>query len=225
VQAKWSVRELHRQIDSKLFHRSARSGTKAGWSTIPRQRGAPETLEAEIKDPYVLEFLGSPSPRSEKSLESALIEHLTEFLLELGCGFTFVARQRRLQVGTESFFLDLLFYHRRLHCLVAIDLKLGRFTPADAGQMNLYLNCLREQETLEDEAPPIGIVLCSERSDAVARYALGGMTNRIFASRYRLALPSSEVLTRELQAERRRLESSCESEWHARSPTVSRRSE
>jgi hypothetical protein len=153
-----------------------------------------------------LEFLGLPEPYSEKDLESALIQHLADFLLELGAGFTFVARQKRLQVGSESYYIDLLFYHRGLHCLVAIDLKVGKFSHADVGQMNLYLNYLRENETLDGEAPPVGLILCTEKDEAVAHYALGGLSNQVFASRYKLQLPDPEILQREIEAERRRLE-------------------
>lgn len=117
-----------------------------------------------------------------------------------------MARQKRLQIGSESYYLDLLFYHRGLRCLVAIDLKVGKFTHAEAGQMNLYLNYLRENETLEGEAPAIGLILCAERDEAVAHYALGGLSNKVFASRYKLQLPAPDILKREIEAERRRLE-------------------
>lgn len=208
IRGRWSVRELERQMDSMLHERSAPLRHARRNQSRGRRRQDAATPEEAIKDPYMLEFLGLTELQSERDLENALIDHMTEFLLELGCGFAFVARQKRLQVGTESYFLDLLFYHRGLRCLVAIDLKLGRFSPGDAGQMNLYLNCLREREALATEAPPIGLILCSERSDTVVRYALGGLANRIFASRYKLALPDPEVLTREVASERRRLEAS-----------------
>ncbi len=204
--ARWSVRQLERQINAMLYERVALSRKKGALLRKAEQSALPATPEEEIKDPYVLEFLGLPEPHSEKDLENALIQRLSDFLLELGYGFTFVARQKRLQVGSESYYLDLLLYHRGLRCLVAIDLKVGKFTHADAGQMNLYLNYLRENETLEGEAPPIGLVLCSVKDEAVAHYALGGLSDRIFASRYRLQLPDPEVLRREIEAERRRLE-------------------
>lgn len=204
--AKWSVRQLERQINAMLYERVALSRKKGALLRKAEQSALPATPEEEIKEPYVLEFLGLPEPHSEKDLENALIQRLSDFLLELGYGFTFMARQKRLQVGSESYYLDLLLYHRGLRCLVAIDLKVGKFTHADAGQMNLYLNYLRENETLEGEAPPIGLVLCSVKDEAVAHYALGGLSDRIFASRYRLQLPDPEVLRREIEAERRRLE-------------------
>lgn len=159
-----------------------------------------------IKDPYVLEFLNLPEPISERDHESALIKHLAEFLLELGYGFTFIARQKRLQVGNESYYLDLLLYHRGLKCLAAINLKVGKFTHADAGQMNLYLNYLHENEKMEGENDPIGLILCTEKDETVAHYALGRLSNKIFASRYQLQLPDPELLKREIENEKRILE-------------------
>jgi len=202
----WSVRQLDRQINSMLYERVALSKKKG--DLLKRAEGPRNLITAEeaIKDPYVLEFLGLPEPSSEKDLENALIQHMADFLLELGYGFTFVARQKRLQVGSESYYLDLLFYHRGLQCLVAIDLKVGKFTHADAGQMNLYLNYLLENEKMENENDPIGLILCSERDEAVAHYALGRLSNKIFASRYRLQLPDPKILKREIEAERKRLE-------------------
>jgi len=204
--AGWSVRQLDRQINSMLYERLALSRNKGALLQEAEQSKDAVTPEEAIKDPYILEFLGLPEPYSEKDLESALIQHLADFLLELGYGFTFVARQKRLQIGSESYYLDLLLYHRRLRCLVAIELKVGKFTHADAGQMNLYLNYLRENDMLEGEAPPLGLILCAEKDEAVAHYALGGLSNRVFASRYKLQLPDPELLRREIETERRRLE-------------------
>ena len=204
--AGWSVRQLDRQINSMLYERVALSKKKGELIKKAEKSGSLISAEDAIKDPYVLEFLGLPEPSSEKDLENALIQHMADFLLELGYGFTFVARQKRLQLGSESYYLDLLFYHRGLQCLVAIDLKVGKFTHADAGQMNLYLNYLLENEKMGDENDPIGLILCSEKDEAVAHYALGRLSNKIFASRYRLQLPDPEILKREIEAERRRLE-------------------
>jgi predicted nuclease of restriction endonuclease-like (RecB) superfamily len=205
VRGSWSVRQLDRQINAMLFERVALSRKKIRSLSKAEHGGEGIIPEDAIKDPYVLEFLGLPESHSEKELENALIAHLAEFLLEMGYGFTFVARQKRLQIGSESFYLDLLLYHRRLRCLVAIELKIGRFTHADAGQMNMYLNYLRENETAEDEQAPIGLILCAEKDEAVAHYALGGLSNKVFASRYKLQLPDPAVLTREIDAERRRI--------------------
>jgi predicted nuclease of restriction endonuclease-like (RecB) superfamily len=204
--AGWSVRQLERQINSMLYERVALSKKKGELLKKAEGSGNLVTAEEAIRDPYVLEFLGLPEPISEKDLENALIQHMADFLLELGYGFTFVARQKRLQVGSESYYLDLLFYHRGLQCLVAIDLKVGNFTHADAGQMNLYLNYLLENEKMGNENDPIGLILCSEKDEAVAHYALGRLSNKIFASRYKLQLPDPEILKREIEAERRRLE-------------------
>ena len=204
--AGWSVRQLDRQINSMLYERIALSKKKGELLKKAEEAGDRFSAEEAIKDPYVLEFLGLPEPISEHDLENALIRHMADFLLELGYGFTFVARQKRLQIGSESYYIDLLFYHRGLRCLVVIDLKVGKFTHADAGQMNLYLNYLTENEMLEGEESPIGLILCSEKDEAVAHYALGKLTNKIFASRYKLHLPDPEILTREVEAERRRLE-------------------
>lgn len=202
----WSVRQLDRQINAMLYERVALSMQKKKLLQDAEPDSKKMTPEQEIRDPYILEFLGLPEPFSEKDLEQALIQHLADFLLELGYGFTFIARQKRLQIGNESYYLDLLFYHRGLRCLVAIDLKVGKFTHADAGQMNLYLNYLKENETLEGEGPPVGIILCAEKDDAVVKYALGGLSNKVFASQYKLQLPDPEILKREIEVERRRLE-------------------
>lgn len=204
--AGWSVRQLDRQINSMLYERVALSRKKGELLRRAEQKPDVVTAGEEMKDPYILEFLGLPEPFSEKDLESALIRHLADFLLELGYGFTFVARQKRLQVGSESYYIDLLFYHRHLRCLVVIDLKIGKFTHADVGQMNLYLNYLKDNATLEGENPPIGLILCAEKDEAVAQYALGGLNNKMFASRYKLQLPDPKILKREIEAERRRLE-------------------
>ena len=204
--AGWSVRQLDRQVNVMFYERVALARKKGALLGKAERSGASATPEEEIKDPYVLEFLNLPEPHSEQDLESALIQHLADFLLELGYGFTFVARQKRLQVGSASYYVDLLLYHRRLRCLVAIDLKIGEFTHADAGQMNLYLNYLRENEMLNGEAPPIGLILCAEKDEAVAHYALGNLTNQVFASRYQMELPDPALLKREIERERRRLE-------------------
>lgn len=160
----WTVRQLDRQIGSQFYERTALSQNKA---TMLRkgQVARPDDLvspEEEIKQPYVLEFLNLKDEYSETDLEAALIAKLETFLLELGGDFTFVGRQRRLRVGDEWYRIDLLFFHRRLRCLVIIDLKLGKFTHADAGQMHLYLNYAREHWTLVGENPPVGLILCAE---------------------------------------------------------------
>ena len=147
-----------------------------------------------VRDPYLLEFLNLKDEYSESDLEDALIEHLEAFLLELGAGFTFVARQKRIRIGTQWYRIDLLLFHRRLKCLVVIDLKLGKFTHADAGQMSLYLTYAKEHLTEPGENDPVGIILCSDKDDAVVHYSMGHMPAKVFASRYLTDLPDAETL-------------------------------
>ena len=163
------------------------------------------TPEEELKDPFVLEFLDLKDEYSENDLEEALIRHIESFLLELGGDFTFVGRQRRLRIGDQWFRVDLLFFHRRLRCLVIIDLKLGEFTYADAGQMHMYLNYAREHWTYPGENPPVGLVLCNKKNEAVAHYALEGLSN-ILAAEYQTALPDEKLLAAELERTRKILE-------------------
>jgi predicted nuclease of restriction endonuclease-like (RecB) superfamily len=204
----WSVRQLDRQIDSLFYERTALSRNKAKMLTkgAKAQPGDAVTPEEQIKDPYVLEFLGLKDEYSETEIEEALILHLERFLLELGGDFTFVGRQRRLRVGDEWYRIDLLFFHRRLRCLIIIDLKRGKFTHAGAGQMHLYLNYARQNWTLPEENPPVGLILCSRKDEAVARYALEGLPNKVMAAEYRTALPDEKLLAAELEQTRRQLE-------------------
>lgn len=204
----WSVRQLRRQIASQFYERSARSSKTA---TVPEPRGISRpgdavTPDEEVRDPLVLEFLGLKDEYSESDLEEALIRHLESFLMELGDEFTFVGRQRRLRIGDTYYRVDLLLFHRRLRCLVVIDLKVGRFSSADAGQMHTYLEYAREHWVQAGENPPVGLILCSEGDDALARYALAGLRNKVLAREYRLALPEEARLREEIQRTRRRLE-------------------
>jgi predicted nuclease of restriction endonuclease-like (RecB) superfamily len=176
----WSLRQLERQINSMFFERTALSKNKAAMLT-KGAKARPEdamTPEEEIKSPYVLQFLALKDEYSEAELEEGLIRHLESFLLELGNDFAFVARQKRIRIGDEWYRIDLLLYHRRLRCLVLIDLKIGQFHPADAGQMNLYVNYAAEPLTRPDENPPVGLILCSQGNAAVAHYALSGLVNQ-----------------------------------------------
>jgi predicted nuclease of restriction endonuclease-like (RecB) superfamily len=197
----WSVRQLARQVNSQFYERTALSRKKAamlvkGQEALPGDIVAPEE---EIKNPYVLEFLGLRDEYSEGHLEDALIRHLETFLLELGGDFCFIGRQKRLRIGDEWYRMDLVFFHRRLRCLVIIDLKIGKFTHADAGQMHLYLNYAREHWMREDENPPVGLILCAQRDQAVARYALEGLPNKVMASEYRTTLPDEKALAAEIE--------------------------
>lgn len=204
----WSVRQLDRQISTLFYERTALSRNKTailkkGQKPNP---GEVPTAEEEVRDPLVLEFLGLKDEYSENALEEALIRHLEGFLLALGNDFTSVARQKRLRLGDEWYRIDLLFFHRRLRCLVIIDLKIGKFTHADAGQMNLYLNYAREHWTHAEENPPVGLILCAEDDGAVAHYALGNLGNKVLAREYRLTLPNEKILVAEIEKTRRTLE-------------------
>ena len=203
----WTIRQLRRQINSQFYERTALSRNKDAMLLGGRQQepGDIIPLEAGFKDPYLLEFLGLKDEYSESDLEEALIQHLETFLMELGSDFCFVGRQRRLRVGDEWYRVGLLFYNRRLRCLVVIDLKLGRFTHSDAGQMNLYLNYAREHWTLDGENPPVGLILCAHRDADVAHYALAGLDNTILPAEYRTALPAEETLVAEINRAREML--------------------
>ena len=204
----WSVRQLDRQVNSQFYERTALSKNKAAMLTKGRMpRNEDRVLpEEEIKDPFVLEFLDLKDEYSESDLEEALIRHLETFLLELGGNFCFMGRQRRLRIGDKWFRVDLLFFHRRLRCLVVIDLKIGGFTHADAGQMHLYLNYAREHWVREEENPPVGLVLCSQKDEALARYALDGLPNNVMAAEYRVTLPDEEMLAAEIDRTRQVIE-------------------
>lgn len=201
----WSVRQLDRQISSQFYERTLLSKNKAamlkkGEKSQPKDL---TTAEEEIKDPYILEFLGLKDEYSENDFEDALINHLEKFLLELGSDFAFIGRQKRLRIGGEWYRVDLLFFHRSLKCLVVIDLKIGKFTHADAGQMHLYLNYPGEHWSNKDENPPVGLILCVEKDSAVAKYALDGLQNKILAAEYKLALPDVKLLQDELKRTQR----------------------
>lgn len=204
----WTVKQLGRQISSGFYERTALSRDKAAMLTKHNQRKPEDvvTAEEEIKDPLVLEFLGLKDEYSESALEEALIQHLETFLLELGGDFAFVGRQRRLRVGEAWYRIDLLFFHRRLRCLVIIDLKTGEFTHADAGQMHLYCNYAREHWVLPGENPPVGLILCARKDAAVARYALEGLPSKVMAAQYKMMLPGERLIAGELEKTRKTLE-------------------
>ncbi len=192
----WTVRQLRRQIESQFYERTAMS-RKKDVMLIKGGVAQPEdavTPEEQIKDPFMLEFLGLKDEYSESELEEALIRDLETFLLELGGDFAFVGRQRRLRIGDQWFRIDLLFFHRRLRCLVVIDLKLGALSHADAGQMHMYLNYAREHWTVDGENPPVGLILCSAKNDAVVKYALGNLPSKVLAAEYRTALPAEKLI-------------------------------
>lgn len=204
LQGGWSVRQLGRQIDSQFYERMALSKNKAAMlGKERRMRSEAHHLpEEQIKDPFVLEFLDLKDEYSESDFEEALIHRLESFLLELGSDFCFVGRQKRLRIGNEWYRVDLLFFHRLLRCLVVIDLKVGSFTHADAGQMHLYLNYAREHWTHKDENPPVGLILCARKDEAVAKYALEGLKNKVMAAEYQTTLPDEELLAAEINRTR-----------------------
>lgn len=205
----WSVRQLDRQIGSQFYERTALSENKSAMlqSGEAGKPGDVLTPEQTIKDPFVLEFLDLKDEYSESDLEEALILRLADFLLELGDDFTFVGRQRRLRIDDSWFRVDLLFFHRRLKCLVVIDLKVGKFSYADAGQMHLYLNYAREHWMKPGENPPVGLILCAEKGAAEAHYALEGLPNKVLAAEYQTVLPDEALLADELDKTRQALES------------------
>ena len=210
----WSIRQLSRQISTQFYERALLSKNKAA---ILIKEGEPReeestSPEAEIKDPFVLEFLNLKDEYSENDLEEGLIQHIESFLLELGNDFAFLGRQRRLRIGDQWFRIDLLFFHRRLSCLVIVDLKLGEFTHADAGQMHLYLNYAREHWTYPGENPPVGLILCNKKDEAVAKYALDGLPNKVLASEYQMTLPDEKTLAAELNKTRQMLDDRADSD-------------
>jgi predicted nuclease of restriction endonuclease-like (RecB) superfamily len=204
----WSVRQLDRQIGSQFYERIALSQNKAAMLEKARssEPGDLVTPEQAIKDPFVLEFLDLKDEYSESDLEEALIRRLTDFLLELGDDFAFLGSQRRLRIDDTWFRIDLIFFHRRLRALVIVDLKVGRFSYADAGQMHLYLNYASEHWMKPGENPPVGLILCAEKGAAEAHYALDNLPNKVVATEYKTVLPDEKVIEEELERSRRELE-------------------
>ena len=208
IAANWSTRQLDRQIASQFYHRLLASQNRSQVrGEIQRLEPGP-TPEDLIKDPYVLEFLSQHDNRTylEKDLEQALVDKLQEFLLELGKGFSFVARQRRVTIDGDHFYVDLVFYNFLLKCFVLIDLKAGRLTHGDIGQMDFYVRYFEKEVRQADDNPTIGLILCAEKNEAMARYTLLDESKSIFASKYQLYLPTEDELRRELERERHVLE-------------------
>jgi len=204
----WSARQLERQMNSFLFERLAKSRDKQGVLALASEGQVLARPQDAIKDPYVLEFLDLPESHRlvESRIEEALINQLQSFLLELGSGFAFVGRQRRLTLDGDHFYPDLVFYHVKLKCYVVIDLKVGKLTHGDLGQMLLYVNYYDREVVTKDDNPTIGLVLCSEKNDAVVRYVLADKNEQIFASRYQFAMPSEADLRAEIRRELDQLE-------------------
>ncbi|MCM8832598.1 MAG: PDDEXK nuclease domain-containing protein [Candidatus Omnitrophica bacterium] len=200
INENWSVRELKRQINSMLFERVALSKDKKGVLKLAKKGQIIEREEDIIKNPYILEFLGIPEQYkyTEKELEQKIIDNIQMFLLELGKGFSFVSRQYRITLNNNHFYVDLVFYHKILKCYVLIDLKVGKITHQDIGQMNMYLNYFKAEVNEKNDNPPVGIVLGAEKDNILVEYALGGITNKLFVTRYKLYLPKKEDLLKYL---------------------------
>ena len=201
VKENWSVRELKRQIDSALFQRLALSKDKKGVMALAAKGQRIKTTSDLVKDPYIFEFLKIPESKlvNEAALEKKLIDNLQSFLLELGKGFSFIARQFRITLDNKHFRIDLVFYHRILKCFVLIDLKTRKVKHGDIGQMNLYLNYFKEEENAEGDNEPIGIIIAADKHEYLVKYATGGLSNKIFVSKYQLYLPDKKLLEQKVR--------------------------
>ena len=200
----WTGRQLERQINSMLYERLLLSNDKESVLAVARKERTPESPQEIIKDPMVLEFLGLERKTAyyEKDLESAIISHITDFLLEMGKGFSFVARQKRLLLEDDEFFADLVFYNRLLRSFVVIEIKNHKITHQDLGQLQMYVNYYDRYEKQPDENPTIGILLCTEKNDTMVRLALPENNNTILASKYQLYLPTEEQLRTEIERQK-----------------------
>lgn len=205
INSGWSVRELKRQIESSLYERLLLSGGDANKEKVLSlaQKGIEIAQPADIiRDPYVFEFLGIPEnkPYMESDLERALVMQIEKFLLELGRGFMFVGTQQRITLNNTHYYCDMVFYNKILRAYVLIELKTKKLTPEAAGQLNMYLNYYAAEVNDHDDNPPIGIILCTDKDSVAAEYALGGLSNNIFASRYVLYMPDKEQLVAQVEA-------------------------
>lgn len=204
----WSTRQLDRQISTLYYQRLLASRDKAPVTKEAAEKLAQIEPSHFIRDPYVLEFLDLKDypGLKESTLEQAIIDKLQQFLLEIGRGFSFVARQKRMRIGQEDFYIDLVFYNYILKCFVLIDLKIGKLTHQDIGQMDSYVRMYEDHSKVEGDNPTIGLILCSEKNEAIARYSVLNDSKQLFASKYMLYLPTEKELERELMRERRLLE-------------------
>ena len=196
LRGNWSVRELKRQIATQYFERSGLSGDKDALARLTHQHAEPQSPQHVIRDPYVFEFLGlrAQEVMTERKLEDALLDRLQQFLIELGHGFCFEARQKRVLIGGEHGFVDLVFYHRVLKCHVLVELKNDAFRHEHLGQLNAYVSYYQQHEMTKGDQPPVGILLCTQRNPEMVQYALAGMTNKLFVSRYQLQLPAASEM-------------------------------
>ena len=208
VKSQWSTRQLDRQINSFFYERLLTSQNKEAAAQEIQTLEPPKMPEDIIRDPYVLEFLGIKQNADfyEKDLENALISELQSFLLELGRGFSFMARQKHIDLDGEHFYIDLVFYNYILKCFVLIDLKTGKLTHQDIGQMDSYIRIFDEMQKGDDDNPTIGIILCSQKNEAIARYSVLNDKKQLFASKYQLTLPTAEELEKYIESQRRKYE-------------------
>ena len=211
AECNWSVRQLDRQINTHTYERllSSREGNSGkGCTDADTELSKDTTPKNILKDPYILEFLNLKESTTcqENELEQALIDKLTNFMLELGKGFSLVARQRRMTVGNHHYYIDLVFYNLILKCYVLIDLKTGKLTPQDIGQIDFYVRAFDDRETQEEDNPTIGIILCTEKDENIVRYSVLDGSEQLFASKYQAQLPTIEELEQELERERRLIE-------------------
>jgi predicted nuclease of restriction endonuclease-like (RecB) superfamily len=209
IEQYWSARALERQIDKLYYERLLSSQDQAPVQAEAEQKIAEQNQREQqlrpqdvLRDPYILDFLNMPSQHwLESDLEQGLLDNLQAFLLELGKGFAFVARQQRIRTEDQDFYIDLVFYHFKLKCFLLIDLKLGKLSHQDVGQMDSYVRIYDQQQRSADDNPTIGLILCSEKNDAVVRYVLADRAEQVFASRYQLHLPTEAQLQDELRRE------------------------
>ncbi len=196
IRGNWSVRELRRQIASLYYERSGLSKDKATLSTLAHAGAETAKSVHLIRDPYIFEFLGlrAKETMAESDLEDALLDRLQDFLLEMGHGFCFEARQKRILIGDEHFFVDLVFYHRVLKCHVLVELKTQAFSHENLGQLNTYVAYYKRHEMTQGDQPPIGILLCTRKNEALVEFALGDLTNKLFVSRYAMEMPDKTIM-------------------------------
>jgi predicted nuclease of restriction endonuclease-like (RecB) superfamily len=208
IRGNWSVRELKRQIATLYYERTGLSRNKKKLASLVEQTSEKQEARLPIRDPYIFEFLGLKSKEvmGESEIEDALLDKLQEFLLELGYGFCFEARQKRILIGSKQCFVDMVFYHRILKCHVLIELKVDEFNHEHLGQLNTYVNWYKKNVMAESDNPPVGILLCTQKDHALVEYALAGMNNKLFVSKYQLELPKKEEMQKFIEGQMREVQ-------------------
>lgn len=208
IRGNWSVRELKRQIATLYYERTGLSRNKKKLASLVEQRSEKQEARLPIRDPYIFEFLGlrSKEVMGESEIEDALLDKLQEFLLELGYGFCFEARQKRIPIASKQCFVDMVFYHRILKCHVLIELKVNEFKHEHLGQLNTYVNWYKKNVMAESDNPPVGILLCTQKDHALVEYALAGMNNKLFVSKYQLELPKKEEMQKFIEEQMREVQ-------------------